>query len=121
SGSRRALCLPVYLFMFHLHLAMDLAGSGPGWGIHYFWPMSDANYEVSWTWPLYSWQNILAFFILLGWTLLIAIRKLRTALELVTPSRDRQLVDFTSRRRAAESLSNTDCTADEQSDSKEPA
>lgn len=92
SGSRRALCFPLYLLMFHLHLAMDIAGSGPGWGIHYFWPVNDRAYEVTWTWPLFSWQNILTFFVLLGWTVLIAIRKGRTPLELIMPSLDRQLI-----------------------------
>ena len=31
---------------FHLHLLCDLAGSGPGWPIHYWWPQSLAE----WSW-----------------------------------------------------------------------
>jgi hypothetical protein len=29
-----------HLALFHLHLVMDFVGSGPGWGIYYFWPFS---------------------------------------------------------------------------------
>src|SRR5688500_16035077 len=31
---------PLVLAAFHLHLLCDLAGSGPGWPISYFWPTS---------------------------------------------------------------------------------
>jgi hypothetical protein len=45
------------LLAFHLHLLCDLAGSGPGWPIHYLWPFS--MHETMWggQWNLGSWQN----------------------------------------------------------------
>jgi hypothetical protein len=42
---------------FHLHLLCDLAGSGPGWPIHYLWPLSMDEIMWSGQWNLASWQN----------------------------------------------------------------
>ena len=36
----RAVVAALALASFHLHLLCDLAGSGPGWPIYYFWPSS---------------------------------------------------------------------------------
>jgi len=90
--------LPVfflYLGLFHLHLLMDVFGSGPGWPIYYFWPFSNwiiDNRHLSW--EFYSWQNIsiaIPFFV---WTVGIAIYKGRTPLEVPMPRLDRQLVTW---------------------------
>jgi hypothetical protein len=88
----------LYLAMFHLHLALDLAGSGEGWKIHYWWPLNDLGYSVSWVWDLSSWQNRLAFLLLLIWTIGIAYWQRRTPLELLMPSLDEK---FTRRGAAA--------------------
>ncbi|HYH99632.1 metal-dependent hydrolase [Hyalangium sp.] len=45
------------LAAFHLHLLCDLAGSGPGWPIHYYWPTSLKEWFWSGQWNLASWQN----------------------------------------------------------------
>lgn len=45
------------LLAFHLHLICDLAGSGPGWPIAYFWPTSDRLLSWDGQWDLASWQN----------------------------------------------------------------
>lgn len=45
------------LLSFHLHIACDLVGSGPGWPIWYLWPFSDVEWLPSWQWDLASWQN----------------------------------------------------------------
>lgn len=89
----RLLCFPLYLLLFHLHLGMDLLGSGEGWKIHYYWPFSDVGYAITWGWNLYSWQNITAFVVLFAWTIFIARRKRRTPLELLMPSLDRKLTN----------------------------
>lgn len=84
------LCL--YLGLFHLHLIMDYFGSGPGWGIVYAWPFSEASYQYQNAWELASWQNFVAAAALLLWTLLIAIKRGRTPLEAIMPSLDRKVV-----------------------------
>lgn len=45
-------------------------------------------------WEFYSWQNILASFLFLLWTVWIAYRKQRTPLEYLMPRLDRQLVQI---------------------------
>lgn len=42
---------------FHLHLLCDLAGSGPGWPIWYFYPPGRLEWLWSGQWDLTSWQN----------------------------------------------------------------
>lgn len=92
SQPRRMLAFVAYLALFHLHLLLDYFGSGPGWKIHYFWPVSDVGYATSLAWGLTSWQNITAAAILLAWTVLVAWQKRRTPLEAIMPNLDRQLV-----------------------------
>jgi inner membrane protein len=70
------------LAAFHLHLACDLVGSGPGWPLYYFWPLSMRDWFWEGQWDLASWQNTL---IGLGATLLglaCALRWHRTPVEL---------------------------------------
>jgi hypothetical protein len=92
SKQRRVLCFILYLLLFHLHLALDVLGSGRGWEIVYFWPMSHWGYGVPWAWALDSWQNKTTFAALLVWTIAIARWQFRTPLELLMPSLDRQLI-----------------------------
>lgn len=83
----------LYLGLFHLHLNMDVFGSGPGWGIYYFWPFSNWMFDnQNWSWQFYSWQNILIAAGFLVWTIWIAVARGRTPLETVMPNLDRQLV-----------------------------
>ena len=92
SGHRFGVfCL--YLGLFHLHLILDYIGSGPGWGIVYAWPFSEASYQYRDAWELASWQNFLAAALLIAWTLLIAIKRGRTPLEAIIPSWDRKVVE----------------------------
>ncbi|HEY7089721.1 MAG TPA: metal-dependent hydrolase [Tepidisphaeraceae bacterium] len=94
---KKVLSFIVYLALFHLHLALDVLGSGSGWKIHYLWPWSEWGFRIDWGWELYSWQNICAFVALLLWTVVIAVRKRRTPLELLMPSLDRRFVAWLSR------------------------
>jgi hypothetical protein len=82
----------LYLALFHLHLILDYYGSGLGWGIHYLWPFSDHEFLNPTAWELNSWQNIVTTSALLIWTIVIAIKKHRTPLELLLPSLDRRFV-----------------------------
>ena len=88
----KAFC--VYLGLFHLHLLMDIFGSGPKWTIMYLWPLSKWEAEYRHAWKLYSWQNLTTFFALLIWTLIIVVVKKRTPLEYPMPKLDKQLVDL---------------------------
>lgn len=45
------------LLAFHVHLLCDLAGSGPGWGLSYFWPTDMKEWFWTGQWDLGSWQN----------------------------------------------------------------
>lgn len=98
-SGRRPLTFLVYLALFHLHLVMDYFGSGPGWGIYYFWPFSSwaaDNRHVAW--EFYSWQNITIAAVLVVWTIVIAVRRGRTPLEALMARLDRQLVDWFRKR-----------------------
>jgi hypothetical protein len=92
TRGRRWLALGVYLALFHLHLALDYVGSGPGWPIWYFWPVSDRAWLNPHAWPFFSWQNLSAAFGAIAWTVWIARNRGRTPLEALMPSLDRQLI-----------------------------
>ena len=91
-STRRIAAFAVYLGLFHLHLLMDSFGSGQGWGIPYLWPFWRQSFENPFGWAFYSWQNIVAAFGLVGWSVAIMLTKSRSPLELPMPSLDRQLV-----------------------------
>lgn len=67
--------------LFLLHLLLDSFGSGIGWGLTLFWPVSPHEYYNPYVWKFGSWQNILAFFIFVIWTAIIAKKYKRTPLE----------------------------------------
>ncbi len=97
SGSTWRLFV-LYLALFHLHLDMDIFGSGPGWGIFYLWPFSNWMFDnTHLSWDFYSWQNLSIAGALLAWTVVIAIRLRRTPLEAIMPNLDRQLVAMARR------------------------
>lgn len=102
-SSRRWLAFTVYAGLFHVHLIMDYFGSGPGWMIHYLWPLSAAAWKTHLVWDLYSWQNLTAAGILLAWTAGIAYVARRTPLELIAQRLDRRCCEFLhdSRRQLA--------------------
>jgi inner membrane protein len=93
-SQKRLFSFAIYLALFHLHLLLDVLGSGTGWAIYYFWPISSYGINISWGWELYSWQNITTFALLLIWTIWIAIRFRRTPLEAIMPNLDRQLTNL---------------------------
>jgi membrane-bound metal-dependent hydrolase YbcI (DUF457 family) len=80
--------------MVHLHLYMDYWGSGPDWHIHYLWPMREPIWRNPSAWAFFSWQNITAFLALLAWTIVIAVVRRRTPLELGMPRLNRELVNW---------------------------
>jgi hypothetical protein len=92
SGRRWFAVFPVYMALAHVHLVMDYYGSGPGWAIYYLWPFSGWKVRNPEAWELSSWQNVLAFGVLGVWGVVIAVRKGRTPVEVVTPGLDRRAV-----------------------------
>jgi hypothetical protein len=85
----------LYAAEFHLHLAMDIFGSGPGWGIFYFWPFSNWSLDnTRLSWPFYSWQNISLAIVLFILVIAIIFWKRRTPLEAIMPKLDRQIVSL---------------------------
>ena len=85
---RRGPVAALAVVAFHLHLLCDLAGSGPGWPIFYFWPFDRTEWMWSGQWDLASWQNSL---IGMGATLLCLLSALvvrRTVVELFSARAD---------------------------------
>ena len=80
------------LAAFHLHLLCDLAGSGPGWPIHYVWPFS--MHETMWSgqWNLASWQNSVIGLLATLACLSFALWKGRTPVELFSLKADAKVV-----------------------------
>ena len=97
-STHRPKAFGLYLALFHLHLVMDYFGSGPGWGIPYFWPFATREYESPHAWPLASWQNFLATLLLFIWAIVIAIRRRRTPFEAIIPSLDAMIVQRIAHR-----------------------
>jgi hypothetical protein len=95
---RRWPVLGLALVAFHLHVLCDLAGSGPGWPIFYFWPFSRAEWFWDGQWDLASWQNsaigLLATLLCLGAALVLR----RTFVEVLSVRWD-AAVTATLRRR----------------------
>ena len=89
---RRVKAFCVYLTLFHVHLLMDYVGSGPGWGIPYFWPLNRHLFECPFVWEFFSWQNLTAALAFILWTVVLIVVSRRTPLESVMPSLDRQIV-----------------------------
>jgi len=87
----RIKALLLYIALGHLHLLLDYFGSGPGWGIAYWYPFSRHPYRTNLAWNFFSWQNMTTAGLLLAWTIAIAIRQKRTPVELITPDLDRRL------------------------------
>ena len=77
---------------------------GPGWGIAYFWPFNAHSYVNPCAWEFFSWQNITTAGVLLAWTIIIAARKGRTPLELITPDLDQRFVRWLRGIRTAREL-----------------
>lgn len=89
-SSHKRKCLFIYLALFHLHILMDLFGSGELWTISYLQPFSDYELYSKFNWALYSWQNMIANAVVLLWTIAIIISKKRTPLEYIMPEFDKK-------------------------------
>jgi inner membrane protein len=91
-SAQRLKAFAVFLAAAHLHLVLDYFGSGPGWPIHYGWPVFHWVWKNPVAWEFNSWQNRLAALVFLVWVLLIAVFCGRTPVELITPDLDRRFV-----------------------------
>ena len=95
-AKRRFVCASLAFFSFHLHLLGDLVGSaGPGgslWSLAYFYPFSSRRVVWQGQWELNAWPNLLVTLLLIALTLVIAVRRGRTPLELVSRRADASVV-----------------------------
>lgn len=80
------------LVSFHLHLLCDLAGSGPGWPIHYYWPVNMNEWMWDGQWNLASWQNSLIGMSVTVFALSCALWFRRTPVEIFSVKADLQVV-----------------------------
>lgn len=77
---------------FHVHLLCDLAGSGPGWPIHYLWPFSMRELMWDGQWNLTSWQNTVIGLTATLLCLACALWRGRTPVELFSLKADAAVV-----------------------------
>jgi hypothetical protein len=89
------------LALFHLHLLMDFYGSGPGWQIHYGWPITDRGLWTEDAWEFGAWQNYAAMLGLLVVSVAFAVWKQITPFELVAPGIDSDLRRLMHQRRTS--------------------
>ena len=82
----------IYLALAHLHLVLDYYGSGPGWPIHYGWPIAGWTWVNPNGWEFSSWQNRVVAAVFVLWVVTIAVVQGRTPVELLTPDLDRRIV-----------------------------
>jgi len=89
----RASSLVLVFGSFVAHLVGDYFGSGPGWALWPFWPVSDREVLNPNAWAFVSWQNNLVGCAAVAFSLVIAIRAGRTPLEFIHLGLDRSVVD----------------------------
>lgn len=77
---------------FHLHLVCDLAGSGPGWPLFYFWPTSKTEWFWDGQWDLSSWQNGVIGAFVIAACLAMALVRRRTFVEVFSLRADAAVV-----------------------------
>jgi len=95
ASRKKSIAFAIYILSFHIHLVLDLLGSGPGWTITYAWPFSLVQFSLpSIAWEFNGWQNKAYFALLLAITFFIAKWKNRTFLEFCFPERDRILISW---------------------------
>ncbi|ADO74813.1 metal-dependent hydrolase [Stigmatella aurantiaca] len=97
ARQRKAVAL-LSLAAFHLHLLCDLVGSGPGWGIVYFWPTLPQEFFWRGQWNLASWQNSLIGLAATLACLACALRWRRTAVEVLSARWDAEVTRALRRR-----------------------
>jgi inner membrane protein len=90
------------LAAFHLHLFLDLLGSGGrdgfNWPIPYFAPFSLREFRWGGQWPLGSWQNVVITAMLVGLNVALGTRRGRTIVEMFSPRADAVVVGIFRRR-----------------------
>jgi len=95
-AERRALCAALVCLAFHLHLLGDLVGSaGPGrsiWTLSYLYPFDDRSFAWQGQWELNAWPNIAITLALLGILGVLAVRRGRSPVELVSTRADAAVV-----------------------------
>jgi inner membrane protein len=79
---------------YHSHILGDLLGSGAGWPILYFWPLSDSPFSFAppLQWELGSWQNVAVTAACLTWAAAIGVRQGRTVVEVASAAADAEVV-----------------------------
>lgn len=95
--TRRPLVAGLAFVSFHLHLLCDLAGGrgpdGHHYPIHYWWPFAhDAGMTWSGQWALNAWPNFVVTGLALVATVVLALRRGRTPIEIVSLRADAAVV-----------------------------
>lgn len=78
---------------FHVHIFLDLMGSGPAWPVAYLWPFTNAELYFPCQWELRSWQNLAITVVATSLCLITAVKRGRTPLEFVSLKADGKVVE----------------------------
>lgn len=73
-GHTPRITVPLAVVSFHLHLALDLVGTG-GLPIRYLWPLTDRAWSYEGHWVLASWPNVAVMALTAAGVLAIAWRR----------------------------------------------
>ena len=76
-AERRGSAAVLVLVGFHLHLLLDLVGTG-GLPIRYFWPFSERGWSYAGRWTLASWPNAVVMILTLLGVLWVGWRTSRS-------------------------------------------
>ncbi|MBA3845930.1 MAG: metal-dependent hydrolase [Planctomycetes bacterium] len=117
AWTRRPLVAALALLSFHLHLFCDLIGGrgpdGHHYPIQYWWPFGDgAGWTWSGQWELNAWPNFVVTGLALIATIVLALRRGRTPIEIVSLRADAAVVAVLRRRLGRCPTSSVDTRSD---------
>jgi inner membrane protein len=110
-GRRRLATAGFAVAAWGLHLFLDMAGAGErhedgtfAYPLPLLWPFSDRPFDpFPWSWPLASWQNLVAMGLALALILRMAVVRGRTPIEVFSARADGAVVTALRRRIGRES------------------
>lgn len=91
-GPARARVAVLAVLASAVHNFLDVVAGGPTWPIYPYWPLSDANWGVPWSWTIAEWPNQVVLFACLAGMLAYARAAGRSPMECFGDRADAWLV-----------------------------